>query len=251
MFYTCSKLFTFMLSPTFWIVFLFIAYFLLMRYKIRKYILTAAIGLLFVFTNPNIYNVVSGWWEGHRPNPDKVLHYDGIIVLGGGVAAYCTQNEKIKFNQNSDRLFTAIELFKEGKADHLIFSGGSKGEVKEGQVVKDYLKSIDFPTDSALIEWKSLNTHENAVETSRLLKSAGINNGKFLLVTSAYHIKRSMECFEKQGIHVTPYSTDFIKKVSTTQYASLFLPSTEVLNKWKPILKEWIGIIAYRMAGYI
>ncbi len=251
MFFTFSKLFSFVTSPVFWIILFIIGFLIFMKRKQGKFFLASAIALFMVFTNINVYNFVSNWWEGHKQNPNSVtVHYDGIIVLGGGVAGY--NNEKhFKFSSSSDRLFKAIELFKEGKADNLIFSGGSVGKVKEGQIVKNYLKTINISEDSTLIEWHSLNTYENAVETSKLLDSAGISNGNFLLVTSGYHIKRSMDCFKKQGINVTPFATDFIPEINTTNYAGIWYPSTSVINKWRPILKEWIGYTAYLFVGYI
>ncbi len=252
MFFTLSKLLTFAISPLLWIGILLIAYLLLRRYKCRKVILTFAIGLLFIFTNPYIFYRVSSWWEGHSQNLNSIQHYDGIIVLGGGVAGYNQQNEEIKFdNSSSDRLFKAIELYRMGKADRLIFSGGSMGEIKEGQIVKDYLKTIEIPEENTLVEWNSLNTHQNAVETSKLLKSAGIYEGNFLLITSGYHIKRSIDCFKKQGIVVTPFSTDFIQQFGTSDYSGIFHPSTLILEKWKTILKEWVGYGVYSLVGYV
>ncbi len=252
MFFTFSKLFTFALSPIFWVGILLVVYLLLRKKKFRKYILMSCVAILFVFTNPYIFYYVSGWWEGHHENMSTVQHYDGIIVLGGGVAGYNFQKQEINFNNSSsDRLFKAIELFKNGKADRLIFSGGSIGEIKEGQIVKDYLKTIDIPEESTLVEWNSLNTHQNAVETSKLLKSAGIDQGHFLLVTSGYHIKRSIDCFEKQGIYVKPFITDCIQQFGTPEYAGIFHPSTFILKKWKTIIREWVGYGVYCLVGYV
>ncbi len=252
MFFTVSKLFAFALSPISWICILFIACFFLRKNKYRKCILTLSIVILFVFTNPYIFYYVSGWWEGYSQNPNTVQHYDGIIVLGGGVAGYNSQNQEINFNNSSsDRLLKAIELFKMGKADRFIFSGGSKGEIKEGEIVKDYLKTINIPEENTLVEWNSLNTHQNAVETTKLLKSAGIYEGKFLLITSGYHIKRSVDCFKKEGISVTAYSTDFIKQFGTPEYTGIFHPSSVILEKWKTIIKEWVGYGVYSLAGYV
>ncbi len=251
MFFTLSKLFSFITSPFFWIMLFVIAFLIFIKRKQGKFFLASAIGLFMMFTNINVYNFVCNWWEGYRQNTNSVkVHYDGIIVLGGGVAGY-NKDKHFKFSASSDRLFKAIELFKEGKADNLIFSGGSVGKVKEGEVVKDYLKTLNISEDSTLIEWHSLNTYQNAVETSKLLDSAGISNGNFLLVTSGYHIKRSIDCFKKQGIHVTPFPTDFIPEVDTNGYAAMWYPSTDIINKWRPILKEWIGYTVYLFVGYV
>ncbi len=252
MFFTVSKLFSFALSPILWIGILVILALMIKRSMFKKCILIFAMGLLFVFTNPYIFYRVSSWWEGHSQDLNSVEHYDGIIVLGGGVAGYNHSINEIKFeNSSSDRLLKAIELFKMGKADRFIFSGGSTGEIKEGEIVQCYLKKVDIPEDSTLVEWNSLNTHENAVETSKLLQSAGIKKGNFLLVTSGYHIKRSLDCFKKQGISVTPFSTDFIHQFGTADFSGIFHPSTVYLEKWKTIIKEWVGYTVYSFVGYV
>jgi uncharacterized SAM-binding protein YcdF (DUF218 family) len=75
-------------------------------------------------------------------------------------------------------------------------------------------------------------------------------NGKFLLITSGYHMRRSLACFQKIGIAVTPYSTDRLGGKPKFVFDHLLLPNLHALETWQVIIHEMTGLVMYKVAGY-
>ncbi len=254
MFFILSKILSFFLSPIWWITVLLLAYLIFKKFKRRKLVAIVAFSLLLVFSNQLLFYHVSGWWEGELKNSDELGHYDGIILLGG-FSNYQTESQRIRFMQSGDRLFQAVELYKKGKATYFIFTGGSgrviEREKSEGEYLKDYLKLLSIPQDSTLVEWKSRNTRENAVETAKMLIANNLGQGKFLLVTSGFHTKRALGCFKKAGVDVVPYTADPLQSSIAPDFWDAISPSASVLATWELLFREWIGYAVYKIRGYV
>ncbi|MGQ1785741.1 YdcF family protein [Saccharicrinis sp. GN24d3] len=222
--------------------------------KKRRLLLVLAIGILIVFSNQLIYYQVSGWWEGELEKSESLQQYEGIILLGG-FSNYRSKSRRIQFTRSSDRLLQAVRLYKEGKANRFIFTGGSSRiiirEKSSGEFLKEYLVLLGIPEDSILTEWQARNTYENAVETWKLLKAEGISDKKFLLVTSGFHMKRALGCFKKVGIDVTPFKTDALQGNVPPEIWECFMPSASVLATWELLFKEWVGYAVYSVKGYV
>ena len=120
--------------------------------------------------------------------------------------------------------------------------------MKEAEILQSYLESIDIKAKDILTETKSKNTYENAVFTTEL-----INNERrkktCLLITSDYHMRRSMACFTQTGLNITP----FCKKDEKTHFdlETILIPQTKILFKWKVLFHEIIGYYTYKAMGYI
>lgn len=254
MFFILSKILSFFLSPIWWITFLLLAYLIFKKHKRRKLLLILAFSLLVVFSNQLLLYHVSGWWEGELKNPRELGHYDGIILLGG-FSNYQSESQRIRFMQSSDRLLQAVELYKIGKARYFIFTGGSGRvlvrEKSEGEYLKDYLKLLGIPQDSTLVEWKSRNTHENAVETGKMLAAENLEKGQYLLVTSGFHMKRALGCYIKEGIDVVPYTADPLQSSIAPDVWDAISPSASAIGTWELLLREWVGYAVYKTRGYV
>ena len=107
----------------------------------------------------------------------------------------------------------------------------------------------DIDEDDILIEDKSLNTHQNALYSAPMLKATG--EKKFLLITSAGHMKRAISCFEKQGIEVQPFPV--MKGVGERRFEIDHLLVPRIMNfyRWHSLIHEWIGFISYKVRGYV
>jgi len=109
-----------------------------------------------------------------------------------------------------------------------------------------------------VLQTKSQNTYEDAVFSSEILKEKGIN--RILLVTSALHMPRSVALFEKQGLEVIPAPTDFT--ITEDGWQQTFSPNTETLltnilpnssslGLTTNVIKEYIGLLVYRLQGWL
>ncbi len=254
MFFILSKILSFLLSPIWWITVLLLAFLILKKYAKRKRFLIASLVILLLFSNPLLFYHVSGWWEGELQNPATLEQHDGIILLGG-LSNYRSKPQRIHFNSSADRLLQAVELYKKGKANTFVFTGGAGSlivrEKKEGEYIKDYLELLDIPKESIQVEWNSRNTHENAFETLKLLQAKDRQNGRYILVTSGFHMKRALGCFQKQGIHVTPYATAPLQGNLPPEIWDSFTPSASALATWEQLFREWVGYFVYKMKGYV
>ena len=148
----------------------------------------------------------------------------------------------------SDRLLQGLRLYRAGKAPLLVCTGGARGGTPEAQGMGRLLQEWGVPSGAILLEEHSLNTRENAVFTYSALKARGI--GRILLVTSALHMPRAAAVFRKAGFEVNPAAADFRTGWGE---ASLWdwLPKARNLERSDRALREWIGLLVYRLRGWI
>jgi uncharacterized SAM-binding protein YcdF (DUF218 family) len=253
MFFLISKVLSFLIEPGVWLIALLIYAGYGKRELIRKRILKGTILLLLVFTNPFLFYQAMQLWELPAIPSKGMLVYDVGIVLGT-VARYDTSLARTQFGQGSDRLFQALELYKKGKIKHILYSGGSGSLLhpneKDGLCVKEFLLTTGIPEKDIFIENESHNTHENAALTKPILALAS-PGGRYLLVTSAYHMRRSLACFKKLGIPVDPYCVDRTVSHPGFDLNDMLIPDMSVLNGWHVLFHELTGYVSYKIVGYI
>lgn len=254
MFFLLSKILAFLIDPFNWcILLLLIAQIIKHRPLRRKFRWTALI-VFIVFSNTALFQWIVASWETkyEQPyiNPD--LEYN-IVVLGG----YSSIEEatyQISFSAASDRLLHALPLLYKHDNNRLILSGGSAEiyfeETPESEYIKSFLKSIQIDEDRIVIESKSRNTYENAVQVADLFKSVKDTNS-VILITSAFHMYRAKSCFNKQNLNVIPYPVDPLRSTSPLKPKDYFFPSLNTLTTWPILIKEWIGIMVYAIKSYI
>ena len=207
--------------------------------------------MLFIFSNTVIFNSFAKFWDipAHELKPTE--HYSCGIVLGGFSGP--THDGKGHFNGASDRFIQSILLLKTGKIANLLVSGGNgsllPGKFREGTWVKTQLEALSFPDSVILIESNSRNTIENARFSNIILKKSHLQ-GPYLLITSAFHMRRALMIFKKQGINVIPYSCHVMTQQGGRNGLDDYLiPSAENLVGWGLYLKEVIGYLANSFNG--
>jgi uncharacterized SAM-binding protein YcdF (DUF218 family) len=253
MLFLLSKTLHFLITPLTWIV-ICLLFTLFSKNDIRrKKSGLATFVLLIFFSNTFIFDRFMQAWEIKAIPDDKLAIYDAGILLTG-MATFDPKLNKIEFNDRTDRLLQAIRLFKNNKIKNLILCGGpvtlSGADTLEAKLLENFIESLGIPSDHIFVESKSRNTHENAVYTKPLLDTY-FKGGNFLLISSAAHLTRAVLCFSKEGIKVVPYSTDRYSGPIKYDFDYLFLPSAATLFNWEKLLHEWIGIIEYKLMGYI
>src|SRR5581483_3315317 len=172
------------------------------KQPLKKRFLISAVVVFYIFSNDFIVNEYMVRWE-IPATEDTAIHgkYDVAIVLGG-ITNYDDRMDRIQFEHGGDRLFQALRLYKQGKVKKIFLSGGSGNLDKhdiEAPLLHRYLLEIGIPDSVILVESKSRNTHENALFAKPILDSVA-PHGRYLLVSSGYHLRRAMACFTKVGI---------------------------------------------------
>jgi uncharacterized SAM-binding protein YcdF (DUF218 family) len=254
MFFILSKILAFIITPLAWVAGLLLYSFFTKNEKRKRKCFIAAIIVLLFFTNSFIVDEAMRAWEVPAKEYSELKGpYDAAIVLGG-MLAYDEGLQRLQFYRSSDRLLQAIELYKRGDVKKIVFVGGS-GSItmpwlKESLLAMRYLRTIGIPEKDILIEPLSRNTHENAVNTKELLDKH-IPKGKFLLVTSGSHMRRSLACFRKEGIEADPYSTDRYSGPRKFEFDHLFIPNSDALKAWDILLHDMIGYVVYKVKGYV
>lgn len=192
----------------------------------------------------------------------EIPEVEVIVVLGGGTLSGQYPRPMVEVGNAGDRLIYAVALYRQGKAEQMLLSGGRIDWISTGDApAEDMAEMLEFlgvPQEAIWLESDSLNTYENALNTRKLLEGKGIN--RIILVTSAAHMPRSVRLFEKQGFEVIPAPTDFtvteqgwenFKSGGVASQILAFLPSAGNLALTTQMLKEYLGIFIYRLNGWL
>lgn len=185
-----------------------------------------------------------------------------IVVLGGGTKAPIPPRPWVDVSEAGDRILYGALLYRQEKAPWLILSGGriqwDGKQPPESADMAEIAAAMGVPESAILQDPTSLNTYQNAVNVRHILQEKKLT-GKVLLVTSALHMPRSLRVFQRQGIEAIAAPTDFwvsqqdVNPSKTTIQASILglIPDTQSLQKFTQALKEYIGIVVYRLRGWL
>lgn len=254
MFFILSKILLFLLNPIIWI-FILLLWGTLSKNPIKKKkILWSTVFVFYFFSNAFITDeFVRAYEERNQTYSELTENYDAAIVLGG-FSTYDYSQELVQFHSSTDRLMAGIKLYKTGKAKKLMIVSGSgkimNPDEKEALFIKNYLLNIGIPARDLIIESESKNTRENAVFATKILNER-YTNGKYILVTSAMHMPRAKRCFQQTKLTVTPFSVDHQAGPRKYVLDHLFIPDLDSLRRWKSLIKEWTGLTAYKLKGFI
>lgn len=179
----------------------------------------------------------------------KPLRGDVIILLGGGINDGVSDltGTSSPSDDMMGRVVTAVRAQKQLKVP-IIVSGGITfaGRTAEAPVVRRFLLDLGVPEAMVLIEDKSRDTMENGKFTREIIDRHGFRQP--ILVTSAYHIRRSIEAFRRAGITVTPLPAQFNTGKHLPPILTDYLPSAVALNASAKALREYLGLLFYRLS---
>jgi len=177
---------------------------------------------------------------------DDIPGSEVMVVLGGGIKGpRPPRRPDPDLGSAADRMWHAARLFKAGKAQRILLSGGTtaSGDGSEADAMQRFLIDLGVPASALHQEATSINTAANARLTARLLSREGID--EVILVTSALHMPRARRLFERAGLKVIPAPTDF-EVIDMPFDAIRLLPDTMALHRSGSAIKEMAGWIAAR-----
>ena len=256
MFFYFSQFLSFLAMPlTLVILFLLAAAFFSPKSTGRK-ILGVGIVLLLLFSNPFLSNLAMLTWEPAYKSFDEIPPTEIGIVLTGVTNLNKTAADRTFFSKGADRITHALQLYRLGKIKKILITGGQglnpTNSYSEAELLKRFLIMTGMHEKDILIEEKSVNTHENAVFTKEFLEKNGISTSQeFLLITSAFHMPRSKKCFDKVALKTIPFPVDYYSHDIKYDLPSLLFPGLGAIANWQVLVKEWIGLVVYRLVGYI
>lgn len=172
--------------------------------------------------------------------PEKV-HADVIVVLGGGFK-YCP--EGLCVGDSSIKRATYALLLQQKYGLPIVVCGGKLFEPgpTEAATMANFLERLGGK--NIVIESKSINTWQQAIEVKEIMEKNGWKRA--VLVTSAFHMKRAVYSFKRQGIEVVTAPTDYRTDRSGAPI-TYFLPYVKYLFTSFLALHEYAGILYYKI----
>lgn len=255
MFFILSKILDFFFTPLAWIFLCILLSIVLNNKKWKSRLRITSLVILLVFTNPWLIGKTMEAWEIAPVNTEEITQpYDVGIVLGGSMRYYDQSVDRVVYSSSVDRLLQAMQLYHDKKIKKILLSGGSGfvnfQDWKESGLIAKVLLKSGVPENDILLENGSRNTYENASLSKEILKGSKYGS-RFLLITSAFHMRRSLMCFEKVNLKVDPFSVDTRSAAYINTLDKIIQPDAECLTQWDLLLHEWVGILMYWMMGYV
>jgi uncharacterized SAM-binding protein YcdF (DUF218 family) len=184
-------------------------------------------------------------WDARRGAPD------GIVVLGGMITPYVSSGRhEVALNESAERLTAVAALARQYPEVRIVFSGGSGAllfdEGKEAEFAAQLLESLGVPRARLLLEDRSRNTVENAFYSKEIAQPKA--GERWLLVTSAYHMPRSIGVFRQVGFAVEAVPVDWRTR-GPEDALRPFATVGDGLRRTDTAVREWVGLVIYWMTG--
>ncbi len=243
----------------------------LKRRRLVLCLAAATVFWLWLWSTPMMYRWIGGALEREWPSVrvEDVPTADAIVVLGGGMGANTNVHPYAEMWGGADRVWHAVRLYKAGKAPIVIPTGSGE---RESSV--PLLLDLGVPESAILVEDKARNTEENAKFVEKMLESLSETKSRepgeasleampqaaantqnrqkrILLVTSAWHMRRSKLMYEKYApeLEIIPAATDYEASVIMGHpfCFSDLLPDVNKLACNSALFKEYLGYWGYHL----
>jgi uncharacterized SAM-binding protein YcdF (DUF218 family) len=241
-----SKVFTYLILPPgcFIIVLFFVFIFIPKKKKIFPFL---ALLFLYLLSIQPVSDLLLKPLENAYPPLSSEFKKDwpqAVVILGGGIIQGSPEAGTGKDALTSDAMKRVVYAFSLRNIFKVpfIFSGGKTfeyGQESEALTASRLFVSLGFPFERLILESRSRNTWENAKET------AIFGFDKIVLITSAYHVKRSVYCFNRQGISVIAAPTDYKCDRGRNYNFFSFMPTITSLYNSYLALHEYVGLLIY------
>ncbi len=258
MFFVLSKLLDVLLTPLSWSLVLILASIpwrrrYVRRWRRRRGLAIAGVALLLLSSFEPVSNgLLYSLERSETPTYRADETYDVVILLGGVVDERIVfETKQPAYNENVERLVVTHRLLQENKARFAIVSGGPVSrdlhEYSEAVVLKKQIVDWGIDPNRVIVEDAAKNTRENAVFSERIVKERGFE--KVLIVTSAFHMRRSVECFLAVGMTFDTLSVDYRAHGGSYGIPDL-MPRPHYLAVTSATIREMAGRWIYRVQGY-
>ena len=175
-----------------------------------------------------------------------------IIMLGGATLGRVSSARQLaELSEAGDRLTETLYLAQAYPQAKVLLSGGEGLLVANGEpeaiTAQRFFERLGIAPDRLILEGKSRNTDENA-ELSREL--IGNRPGAIILVTSAFHMPRSVGLFRAAGVDVVAWPSDY-RSTGAEGFGIDIVNPVYNMETSSVAIREWIGLLIYRLTGRI
>lgn len=226
------------------------------RHRARRRRICGAVGLgiSVLASSPPLANAIF-WRLEHATTPTfrADVTYDAVVLLGGVVDEEVSAvSGQPSYNDNVERVIMTHRLLRDGKARVAIVSGATENPkyaaYGESAMLARQLEEWGIAKDRIVIEDRARNTRENALYAQEIARARGFE--RVLIVTSAFHMVRSAECFAAVGMKVDTLAVDYRGHERAGKRLADWLPRTSALAMTSSATREIFGRLVYRAQGY-
>ena len=260
MFFYLAKIFWFLAQPS-TLIALLIAYGAILIWTGwarwgRRFVSAGAVLLLLVGLSP-LGNALILPLEDRFPraNLKWPVVPSGFIILGGAEIPLISKVRAApSVNEAAERLIEAVTLASAFPEAKIAVSGGDAGILyksgPEAASSASLLTSLGVAKERFVIEEESRDTYENAVKLKASLEKFGLigPQKRWVLVTSAFHMPRAIGAFRQAGFAVEAWPVDYRTR-GKDDLSRPFDKVSEGLRRTDAATREWVGLLAYWLAG--
>jgi uncharacterized SAM-binding protein YcdF (DUF218 family) len=248
MFFALSKTLNLLLLPMTMVVGFFILFVCVKKQPWKKRFFWTGFSLLLLFSNDFISNELMKVWEIDTRPFSEIRPYQVGIVLTGATQSFIQPDDRVYFQRGADRVTHTIQLYKLGLIKKVLISGGTgrlfKDDEPEANKFKKVMLMAGVNEDDIIVENRTRNTYESAVVVSKIVDSLNFKSEDCLLITSAFHMRRSLACYEKAGLSIDSFTVDFYGLPGKPFFPTILVPSIQGFIIWEKLFKEWAGLTA-------
>jgi uncharacterized SAM-binding protein YcdF (DUF218 family) len=248
MFFIASKVLWFLLAP---VNLLLVIALLAIAAGRRAPAILCIVALLAIGATPIGARLIEPLENRFPPQPEDMAAPYGIIILGGAIDDELGRARgRVSIGDGAERLTQAVTLSRRFPEASIVYTGGNNSlrgaETSEAADALKLLTALGVDRQRITIEAKSRNTDENARFTRDLLHPAA--DQRWLLITSAWHMPRSMGLFRKAGFDVVAYPVDYRTTGGIGDWRFNAGP-LRGLSIFDLATHEWTGLFFYWLTG--
>jgi len=217
---------------------------LISKKRVGKILIILGIVFYYFFSITPIADLIISPLENqYKFSAPALDNVENIVLLIGGVKKGDLPISSKLEESSLFRAIKAVEIYFELTHKPNIIISGSDPLFPSNRPAKDiakFIQNLNIPEENIILEEKSKNTYQSAKEVKKI-----IGQSPFVLVTSAYHLPRSVYIFRKMGLDPIPLPADF--KAEENYHILDFFPDPQNLRKCDLAFHEYFGILYYKV----
>ena len=230
MFYLLSRIFACTASPWLYILILLLIGCFTAKRKIKLLCLLFSLFLFLFFSNKVIYQACLNSYTYPYISEFKSIGNYKYALLPGGITGYDHHRKRVEYGFAVDRMVDAIELYKLGKVEILVFTGdgASMNSGNRNEFLKQLESVWGVKSEDVIIEPNAKNTFQNIELSLKLLQD--MNSENTIVVNSAIYMKRTLQSCRQLDFYPAIYATDITvdRKYSWEDW----IPDFHVMDDW-------------------